>query len=609
MIQYFLKKYFYNLKIGRKIGLGYALALGVAVSGTITSFIVGDYYQYLTEKKEERAHQETELLTRLHSRILQTQNHQQKLLLLNKNLEELQEESEHLLKYKGEMQQTWAELKIFVEASPNLMEAEYQKKLITLLHTYDQVPQRYNLELEWRLEYINNLDLTKPDEVEKGQALLRQLTSSSAGIELDSLADDFVEIINDAYYQLEKAEKSQKKGIKVAEKIVTASILLSIIVATLLAIFISRAIAQPLENLTQVAQRSTEQSDFDLQAHIQHNDEIGLLANTFNQLIRSVKELLDKQKKANKTLEKYSQSLEIKIEERNQILQELKITQAQMLQSEKLSALGKMVAGIAHEINNPVSFIHGNLSYVQEYASSLIQFLQVYQNYYPNPVPEITAEAEALDIEFIQADLPKILNSMKVGTARIHQIVLSLRNFSRLDEAEMKAVDIHEGIDSTVLILQHRLSKTSKRPAIQVICDYDSLPKVECYPGQLNQVFMNILANAIDALEERMADCTYQELEKNPGQIRIQTINVDYNWIKIIISDNGIGISLSVKKQIFDPFFTTKEIGRGTGMGLPISYQVITEKHSGKLECFSKLDEGTKFIIEIPIHQPIDKKI
>ena len=609
MIQYFLKKYFYNLKIGRKIGLGYALALGVAVSGTITSFIVGDYYQYLTEKKEERAHQETELLTRLHSRILQTQNHQQKLLLLNKNLEEFQEESEHLLKYKGEMQQTWAELKIFVEASPNLMEAEYQKKLITLLHTYDQVPQRYNLELEWRLEYINNLDLTKPDEVEKGQALLRQLTSSSAGIELDSLADDFVEIINDAYYQLEKAEKSQKKGIKVAEKIVTASILLSIIVATLLAIFISRAIAQPLENLTQVAQRSTEQSDFDLQAHIQHNDEIGLLANTFNQLIRSVKELLDKQKKANKTLEQYSQSLEIKIEERNQILQELKITQAQMLQSEKLSALGKMVAGIAHEINNPVSFIHGNLSYVQEYASSLIQFLQVYQNYYPNPVPEITAEAEALDIEFIQADLPKILNSMKVGTARIHQIVLSLRNFSRLDEAEMKAVDIHEGIDSTVLILQHRLSKTSKRPAIQVICDYDSLPKVECYPGQLNQVFMNILANAIDALEERMADCTYQELEKNPGQIRIQTINVDYNWIKIIISDNGIGISLSVKKQIFDPFFTTKEIGRGTGMGLPISYQVITEKHSGKLECFSKLDEGTKFIIEIPIHQPIDKKI
>jgi two-component system, NtrC family, sensor kinase len=209
---------------------------------------------------------------------------------------------------------------------------------------------------------------------------------------------------------------------------------------------------------------------------------------------------------------------------------------------------------------------------------------------------------EDLDIEFIQADLPKILSSMEMGTDRIRQIVLSLRNFSRIDEADFKTVDIHEGIDSTLLILQYRLKDGLERPAIQVIRDYANLPLVACYAGQMNQAFMNILANAIDALEEASVKRTYQENKENPSQITIRTSIIDAKWIKIEISDNGVGMPESIQKRIFDPFFTTKSVGKGTGMGMPISYQIVTEKHGGKLDCFSIPGEGTEFIIQIPVH-------
>ena len=359
-----------------------------------------------------------------------------------------------------------------------------------------------------------------------------------------------------------------------------------------------------------------EESNFDLQATVEQNDEIGTLAKSFNQLIQSVKQLLQEQKTANEQLETYSQTLESRVEDRTQelndkntqlqqLLGELQRTQVQMVQSEKMSALGQMVAGVAHEINNPVNFIHGNLTYVREYAHNLLGFVQLYQKCYPDPAPAIQAEAEAFDLEFVQADLPKMLDSMKMGTDRIRQIVLSLRNFSRMDEADFKTVDLHEGIDSTLLILQHRLKDRAEHPAIRVVREYGNLPLVECYPGQINQALMNILANAIDALEEASVRRTYQEIKQKPNQIIIQTSIINSEWIKISISDDGMGMPESVHKHIFDPFFTTKSVGKGTGMGMPISYQIVTEKHGGKLDCFSIPGEGTGVIIQIPVRQQI----
>ncbi|MBD2595766.1 PAS domain S-box protein [Nostoc spongiaeforme FACHB-130] len=286
-----------------------------------------------------------------------------------------------------------------------------------------------------------------------------------------------------------------------------------------------------------------------------------------------------------------------------QTLKELKRTQSQIIQSEKMSSLGQLVAGVAHEINNPVNFIYGNINPAINYVHDLFKLVNLYQENYPYPVDVIREEIDAIDLEFLMSDLPKLLSSLKIGADRIRQIVLSLRNFSRLDEAEYKAVNLHEGIDSTLLILENRLKAKPNYPGIKVIKDYGKLPLVECYAGQLNQVFMNILTNAIDALEERDAQRTLQEMQASPSRIRIDTAVVNEAQIAIKIDDNGLGIPENIQKRIFDPFFTTKPIGKGTGMGMSISYQIITENHHGTLECISSPGKGTEFIIVIPLKQ------
>jgi two-component system NtrC family sensor kinase len=293
---------------------------------------------------------------------------------------------------------------------------------------------------------------------------------------------------------------------------------------------------------------------------------------------------------AEKRLEERSQEL-------SQALDNLQATQAQLIQTEKMSSLGQLVAGVAHEINNPVNFIYGNIDHASDYIDDVLNLIKLYQKRFPEPDQDIQKHTEEIDLDFLIEDLPKLLSSMKIGAERICQIVLTLRNFSRLDEAEMKPVNLHEGIDSTLIILQNRFKAKSDRSAVQIIKDYGELPQVECYAGQMNQVFMNIISNGIDALQESMAHM--QETGQTPT-ITIRTRTIENNRVAICIKDNGPGISENVKAKLFDPFFTTKAVGEGTGLGLSISYQIVVDKHRGGLHCKSQPGEGTEFWIEIP---------
>ncbi|MDJ1182003.1 CHASE domain-containing protein [Roseofilum casamattae] len=291
-------------------------------------------------------------------------------------------------------------------------------------------------------------------------------------------------------------------------------------------------------------------------------------------------------------------NLESKNQQLETLLQELQQSQLQLIQTEKMSSLGRLVAGVAHEINNPVNFISGNLEYAQTYFREILSLVDLYQKEYPQPKESIAIAIEDIELDFLAKDLPDLLDSMQLGTERLRTIVLSLRNFSRLDESEVKDVDIHLGIDNTLVILNSRLTCQGNRREIKIVKEYGDLPLIECCAGQINQVFMNILGNAIDALEEFILSTPETIIEP---AIVIKTAQAGENWITIQISDNGPGIPEEIQSRLFDPFFTTKPIGKGTGLGLSISYQVITEKHGGTLVCSSTINEGTMFTIGLPI--------
>jgi two-component system, NtrC family, sensor kinase len=312
---------------------------------------------------------------------------------------------------------------------------------------------------------------------------------------------------------------------------------------------------------------------------------------------RQIRHLTNQLATQNQALAQLNDNLEAKVEERTIALQQ---AQLNLIQQEKLSALGQLVAGIAHEINNPVNFIHGNLFYAQRYALNLLDVLQDYQQEFPDISVPLQTKLDAIDLPFLQTDLIKIIDSMQVGTERIQEIVLSLRSFSRLDEAMFKTVDVHDGIDSTLMILQHRLQSQSHRPKITIVKSYGHFPKLDCFPGQLNQVFMNLLSNAIDAFDEVTP-------ARHQAQIEIQTKQLDGDRLIITIRDNGQGIPTAVQAVMFDPFFTTKSVGKGTGLGLSISHQIIVERHGGQITCRSTPNQGSEFTIVLPLRQQINE--
>ncbi|MEG4147395.1 response regulator [Microcoleus sp. Pol12B5] len=329
-----------------------------------------------------------------------------------------------------------------------------------------------------------------------------------------------------------------------------------------------------------------------------HLEEV--LARVENQL--TIQRLQKKMHEQNARLQESEAKERNKSQQLELALQQLQNAQAQLIQSEKMSSLGNVVAGVAHEINNPISFIKGNLSPVREYTEDLLRLVQLYTEDFPNPTAAIQEQLEAIDFAFLRNDLPKLIASMSIGADRIGEIVQSLRNFSRLDEAELKVVDIHEGIESTLMILQHRLKDEADQTIIKVVKEYDDLPKIECYAGQMNQVFMNVLTNAIEALQSPKRWANDVDYSRSIPTITICTKLLSDFQVGIYISDNGPGITQDIQQRILEPFFTTKTVGTGKGLGLSISYTIVVDDHGGQLRCFSIPDQGATFAIEIPIY-------
>lgn len=558
-----------RLSIGTKIRCGYALALGIAVLGTTVGIGIGNYYEESFREEAEKWHETGVLFNDLQLAVLQARSHQQQFAALLGKPQDFQNENLHFLQLIGKV-------KSLLKETKNSVKAQEIAGVKQFFLTYEQVVEDFLNETEIAFDKINENTLSQTEKSEL-QNLLLKLSISESALKFDDYSAKLSAIAKKAFQEETKAENNVEKGEVLQVSITMSSMLISVIIAIFLALYTTRAIERPLKATTEVAQKVTQEDNFDLQAPVTTSDEVGVLSVSLNELINRVKYLLAAQKAA--------------------AIRQEELQQQQLLQSEKMSSLGRMVAGIAHEINNPVNFIYGNLVHASDYVTDLLDILASYEQELTQPSLALQEQAEEIDLEFLQEDLPKTLQSMTVGAERIRQIVLSLKDFSRLDEAEPQSVDLHACINSTLLILHNRIKK-----GIKVILNYGDIPKVNGYTGFLYQVFMNLISNAIDALEET---CTTGNPQSN--ELLITTERLENSWVRVRIADNGCGISSENIAKIFDTFFTTKPRGIGTGLGLAITRQIIEEKHGGKITCTSEIGKGTEFAIALPINSFAEK--
>jgi signal transduction histidine kinase len=434
-------------------------------------------------------------------------------------------------------------------------------------------------------------------EAENIAAALQALSPEGSSTALAPLHRDLNRWIHIAYEQ----ESAAAEVMETAQGLEKLLIVISMTIAGLIAAWVAwkttRAISTPLVQITQVAREVANRHDYTLRAPVVRNDEVGLLANSLNHLIEQVEENTQSLKQAAQTTTSQKKELEV-------ALKQLRQAQAQLVQAEKMSSLGQLVAGIAHEINNPISFIHGNLKYVQDYSNTLFEIIDSGTADLTKLTKDDTDWREEGDLDFIRSDFPKVIQSIKNGADRINGIVLSLKVFARLQEAHLKFANLHEGLESVLKLLGHRLKPQAKRPEVTVTCQFPDLPPVECYGSQINQVFMNILTNAIDAIDERW--------ERHPGgwQPRIEIrAEVVEETVCFDIQNNGMPMSEAVQAKILDPFFTTKPVGRGVGLGLSISYEIISQQHQGRLTYRSPIEHemGAAFHISIPLRMTSGK--
>lgn len=538
-----------HLNIRNKIGCGYALTISVAVLGTITGLTISNNQLQQARQQMVSADAERGYITKIQTEVLQTRLNQQQIIFLLENPQKLEKSYVYFLRDLTELETLFAEF-------PNTIDPGESKILRQMIDEHHVILRQYWVKAEAIYEKNHLLNL-QPNELLLARQVLIEFGNSNVARKLDQLSQHLEALAE----EVDEKEKSANLALAAAEvtrtKILTVSILLSIACATLLALFTSRAIAQPLKTTTEVAQRVTQEGNFHLQVPVVAEDEVGILAKTLNQLISQVEQLLAEQK-AEAT--------------------------RQLMQNEKMASLGRMLAGIVHEINNPINCVYGNLTPLNEYIKDLRQLLDTWENSVPQPPATVNAIAQEIDLDFLKQDLPKLLDSMQFGAVRARQILLSLKDFSRLDTVQPSSVNLHDCLESTLLILHSRVKK-----GVTITRNYGEIPAIEGYTGFLYQVFMNLLTNALDALED----------VPDP-EITITTKRQGSDWVTICIRDNGCGIVPENQEKIFESFFTTKPRGVGTGLGLALSHQIVVEKHGGQLTVESKVNQGTEFIVTLP---------
>jgi two-component system NtrC family sensor kinase len=556
-LKYFnwVQQRFHRLSIRQKIFYGYGLALGVAVLGTTAGLVIGDRYFQQARQEMILVDEEANLLSSLQGELLEIQINQQEIVPSIQHLQALQR---GISDFKSDM----AEAETLLSQAQEFSQTNSQGDLQTLLTKHNSTISRYFEQLRALIQQILPLS-SQPEGTLKAQQLISKFSQSQDALKFYQFAHELTDFAKTLQERQQEGDVAQKQAALIQAQIIIASMLLSVAIAAILAFYTSTIIAYPIKAVTDIAQKVSQEANFDLQAPVITQDEVGALTNSLNQLIRQVKHLLEEQQAE---------------------------TQVRLIQSEKMSSLGRMLAGVAHEINNPVNFISGNLVHAKTYTDDLLALLQVYKAEVHQPSTAVQNLAEEIDLEFLEVDLPKLFNSMKIGAERTREIVRSLKDFSRLDDGEAQLVELHACLDSTLLILNNRLKN-----GINLVRSYGEIPEVPGYTGLLYQVFMNLLSNALDALEQKSA-----ENPKFVPEITIITECWENDLVIVRIADNGPGISPENQKKIFETFFTTKPRGIGTGLGLAIASQIVVEKHKGKITCQSELDKGTEFALALP---------